>query len=181
MPPTRRPRLLEFLIPAAALAVITGVVLVIRSSPPDRPADSSGPGFETPEARVRWMERQFVDGPPSRMIDAHFAERDSLQPHTHMGPAYTMSWFMARVEIDPADAPAWAAATNPSDQPRWSRQSHPMQHPTARWALSPDDFDGGVFYAPEPLLGASRRRGYVAGRMLITADGKSVYFWQHWR
>jgi hypothetical protein len=56
-----------------------------------------------------------------------------------------------------------------------------LQHPTSKWALSAAEFDGAVFYDPRPLIGSNRYGGYQAGRMVIPADGKAVYFWQHWR
>jgi hypothetical protein len=177
----RKHRAAEILIPVVALAVIAAVTWYVRSHPKDQPVDSTSAEFATAAARIRWMERQFIDGPPSKLIDAHFKELIVHHPHTHMGPPESMSWFMAKVEIDPKDAPAWAALTKPSDEPRWTRQSHPLQHPTAKWALSPEEFDAAAFYDPRPLLGTARYRNYEAGRMLITGDGKSVYFWQHWR
>ncbi|HVJ87041.1 MAG TPA: hypothetical protein VM452_15410 [Caulifigura sp.] len=177
----RKQRLLEWTIPLAALAVIAVVTFIIRSSPARAPADSSSPAFDTAAARIAWMKRQFVVTPPSEFRDAHFKVQTVTHPHTHMGPPETMHWFMAKVEIAPEDAPAWAAATRPFGNPRWTRESHPLQHPTARWALSATDFDGAAFYEPEPLLGTSRYFGYQAGRMLITADGTAVYLWQHWR
>jgi hypothetical protein len=169
----------EYLIPIAALAMIVAVTWYVRSHPKGQPADSSTAEFAAVASRIRWMERQFVDGPPSKIADAHFKELEVHHPHTHMGPPETMYWFMAKVEIDPKDAPAWAALTKPSDEPRWTRQSHPLKHPTAKWALTDAEFDGAAFYDPVPLLGSRRYRGYQGGRMVIPADGNAVYFWQH--
>ena len=127
------------------------------------------------------MERQFVDGPPTKILEAHFQELEVHHPRSHMGPADSMFWFMAKVEIDPADVDAWLARTSPSTEPRWTRASHPLQHPTAKWALTAADFDGAEFFDPEPLLGRSRYRDYQGGRMVVPANRKSLYFWQHWR
>ena len=176
----KKQRVAEYLIPVAALAVIAVVTWYVRSHP-GGPADSSTAEFATAASRIRWMERQFIDGPPSKIADAHFQELEVHHPHTHMGPADSMYWFMAKVEIDPKDAPAWAALTKPDHERRWTQASHPLKHPTAKWALPEADFNGAVFYDPAPLLRTGRYRGYVAGRMLIPADGNAVYFWQHWR
>ena len=177
----KKQRVAEYLIPIAALAVIVAVTWYVRSRPGNKPADSSTAEFATAASRIRWMERQFVDGPPSKILDAQFKELEVHHPRSHMGPANSMSWFMAKVEIDPKDAPAWAALTKPGDELRWTRQSHPLRHPTAEWALPDADFDGASFYDPAPLLGSGRYRNYETGRMVIPANGKAVYFWQHWR
>lgn len=180
MASAKKQKVAEYAIPIAALAVIAVVTWYVRSHPKG-PADSSTAEFATAASRIKWMKRQFVGGPPSKIVDAHFKELEVHHPHSHMGPADSMSWFMAKVEIDPKDAPAWAALTKPSDEPRWTRQSHPLRHPTAKWALADADFDGAMFYDPVPLLGTGRYGDYEAGRMVIPADGKAVYFWQHWR
>lgn len=174
-------RAAEWLIPAGAALIIAVVTLFISSRQAAGPTDSSKPEFSTAAARAAWMKRQLRLAPPSEIRDAHFQVLEVRHPHTHMGPPETMYWLMAKVEIDPKDAPGWAALTKPSQSPRWSREGHPLQHPTAKWSLSPADFDGAAFYDPEPLLGTSRYGGYQAGRMVIPASGDAVYFWQHWR
>ena len=52
---------------------------------------------------------------------------------------------------------------------------------TAPWAITPAEFDAVQWYDPAPLVGTGAHAGYVGGHMLIPADGKSVYLWQHWR
>jgi hypothetical protein len=119
--------------------------------------------------------------PPSTIRDAHFSEREMKVPGGHMGPGYSMFWLCAKVEIDPRDAPKWAAATKPARPPvGWRRDLNPMAG-TAAWAITPAEFDTVQWYDPAPLVGTAAHAGYVGGHMLIPGDGKSVYLWQHWR
>src|SRR6188768_2803812 len=104
----RKNKLAEFLIPIVALVVIVAVTWYFRSHPRGGPVDSSTTEFATAASRIKWMERQFVDRPPSKILDAHFKVLEVHHPHTHMGPTESMFWFMAKVEIDPQDASAWA-------------------------------------------------------------------------
>ncbi|MFO1093111.1 MAG: hypothetical protein U0992_07335 [Planctomycetaceae bacterium] len=128
------------------------------------------------------MEGRLAITPPSPIRDAHFREQESKIPGGHMGPGYSMYWLFAKIEIDPQDAPKWAAATKPiSPLPYWERNLNPLYGSTAKWAITPEEYDTVKWYDPAPVAGTSAHGGYQNGCLLIPADGKSVYLWQHWR
>ena len=83
-------------------------------------ADSAtDPKFATPAQRVAWMKGRMQATPPSAIRDAHFSEREMKVRGGHMGPGYSMFWLCAKIEINPQDAPKWAAATKPATR-RWA-------------------------------------------------------------
>jgi len=166
---------------SALAASLVAIGLFLAGCGRRPPADSTDPQFATATERVAWMKGRLQIAPPSPIHDAHFREQESKIPHGHMGPGYSMFWLYAKIEIDPQDAPKWAAATKTIAAPRWQRTSNPMYGSTAKWSMTPAEFDTVTWYDPAPLVGTSAHGGYITGYMLIPADGKSVYLWQHWR
>lgn len=146
------------------------------------PVDSSAPAFAAATDRVAWMKAHVRGGPPSAIRDAQFFDREMKVPAGHMGPGYSMHWFYVKIEIDPKDAPAWAARTKATPGPSgWRRDANPLKDTGAAWSLGPADFDGAAWYDPAPLFGSGAHAGYQAGHMVIPRSGDAIYVWQHWR
>jgi hypothetical protein len=128
------------------------------------------------------MRGRISGGTPSAMRDAQFLDEVSHIPSGHMGPAYNMYWFSARIDIDPKDGPAWIARTRPTPiGAYWSRDANPLIRPGAAWSMSPAEFDGAAWYDPAPLFSSRAHGGYQGGHLAVTNGGATIFVWQHWR
>jgi hypothetical protein len=140
------------------------------------PADSTTAEFARLEDRIAWMEDAISGGPPSPIRDAHFWDKERKVPPGHMMPGYTTYHFLARIEIDPEDAPKWAARTNEIEPPRWRKA---IVYP-APYGAPEEEFAGCKWYDPDPLFPPGAHPTYRRGVMAINAAGDEVYVWQRW-
>ena len=138
--------------------------------------------LSTPQERTRWVASRISGRLPTPIVDAHFNEIESKIPKGHMGPGYSMWWLHLKIEIDPQDAPAWAARTNPGKKGvGWNAKQNPMLNEKMNWSMPPEDFEGASWYDPAPLFSTGAHGGYIGGHMIINKAGTRVYVWQHWR
>jgi hypothetical protein len=116
------------------------------------------------------MKKQLRVASPSPMLDAHFRQTDTHHKGgAHAGVPYTERRFEAKIVIDPADAPKWAAGLK--GVTGYGASMPTTARPAPDWWVTPADLAGVKWYDPTPLFGPCAG-GYVgvsdAGVVFVT-------------